>query len=365
MISVLVDIVKSRPPIFYEPETDFVKQCLWLSPGCTKATLHYDEDDNFICLFAGRKEFYLIDPLFCFSKEDLVYQPVSSPYLHHARADINDQVETLLDAENSHVAKVILNAPSALFLPRGYWHAVFSDPGTIAVNTWFTIPPSFTSGSIQPTSATLVSIRSQMHSLIQEQLACYKKRKCEACHCRLKSSTRSEIGWLSEESPNDLPFRNDLLNRVQAFWSELQHSEGGGRGESLSRLQLVEDAILGSSPEVSNLVLLATKKFSEKRLTLEDSFRFLIGLDDLVIETVCSRWEQEHPCAYPSWGFGENQPNENANGTYFDQLYSGFSDTELDHLKQKWENARENLANSCARSTISKVLGTSLDTGIS
>ena len=98
---------------------------LWMSPLATTAALHFDSDDNLLCVLRGRKRVALVAP------EDAArLQP--PPSGHHCDCDV---FAAPLSAER--VAIVDVGEGDVLAIPRGWWHAVRSDAGTLALNWWF------------------------------------------------------------------------------------------------------------------------------------------------------------------------------------------------------------------------------------
>jgi hypothetical protein len=95
---------------------------LWMSPQTTTASLHFDSFDNHLCVLVGRKRVALVAP------EDAArLQP--PPEGHHCDADVWQLA--------APVAFVEVNEGDVLAIPRGWWHAVRSDAGTMAVNWWW------------------------------------------------------------------------------------------------------------------------------------------------------------------------------------------------------------------------------------
>ena len=95
---------------------------LWMSPQATTASLHFDSFDNLLCVLRGRKRVALVAP------EDAArLQP--PPEGHHCDADVWQLA--------APVAFVEVNEGDVLAIPRGWWHAVRSDAGTVAVNWWW------------------------------------------------------------------------------------------------------------------------------------------------------------------------------------------------------------------------------------
>ena len=100
---------------------------LWASAGPCISAAHYDDEDNVLCVLAGRKEVAVAPP----SCAAVRAYPLHSALRHHAQPG---GAELL-----GHAAAVThtLHAGDALFIPAGHWHAVRSDARTIAVNFWW------------------------------------------------------------------------------------------------------------------------------------------------------------------------------------------------------------------------------------
>jgi len=95
---------------------------LWMSPQATTASLHFDNYDNLLCVLRGRKRVALVAP-----EDSARLQP--PPEGHHCDADVW-QLAAL-------VGIVEVSEGDVLAIPRGWWHAVQSDAGTMAVNWWW------------------------------------------------------------------------------------------------------------------------------------------------------------------------------------------------------------------------------------
>ena len=98
---------------------------LWMSPQATTAALHFDGDDNLLCVLRGRKRVALVAPA-----DAARLQP--PPEGHHCECDVWRGAPLGVRAD---VVDVV--AGDVLAIPRGWWHSVQSDPGTVALNYWY------------------------------------------------------------------------------------------------------------------------------------------------------------------------------------------------------------------------------------
>ena len=96
---------------------------LWLAPGAVASAPHCDEDHNVLTVLRGRKTVALAPP-----KSGGAACAVAPPWA----AAPNHGARHLGDAP-----RISLGAGEALLLPAGWYHAVESAPGTVAVNAWW------------------------------------------------------------------------------------------------------------------------------------------------------------------------------------------------------------------------------------
>ena len=104
---------------------------LWLSPGATSSAPHCDESHNVLTVLRGRKTVVLLPPS---SGADLGALPAWSSSPHHCSASSADA------ARHPSACTVVVDVGEALLIPAGWWHAVASPAGTVAVNCWW--PPA-------------------------------------------------------------------------------------------------------------------------------------------------------------------------------------------------------------------------------
>ena len=104
---------------------------LWLSPGATSSAPHCDESHNILTVLRGRKTVVLLPPS---SGADLGALPAWSASPHHCQCSSEEA------ARHPHAVTVTIDVGEALLIPAGWYHAVASPAGTVAVNCWW--PPA-------------------------------------------------------------------------------------------------------------------------------------------------------------------------------------------------------------------------------
>ena len=104
---------------------------LWLSPGATSSAPHCDESHNVLTVLRGRKTVVLLPPS---SGADLGALPAWSASPHHCQCSSEEA------ARHPHAVTVTIDVGDALLIPAGWYHAVASPAGTVAVNCWW--PPA-------------------------------------------------------------------------------------------------------------------------------------------------------------------------------------------------------------------------------
>jgi hypothetical protein len=131
----------------YTPADDPVRGLsqinVWASPRTTLSSAHFDSEPNFLAVLRGRKRVALLPP----SQSALLRprlganhageDPVLVPALLAAGGVGRGGASTaspISPVPGLHIVDVA--AGSTLFIPEGYWHAVLSEPGTVAVNFW-------------------------------------------------------------------------------------------------------------------------------------------------------------------------------------------------------------------------------------
>jgi len=104
---------------------------LWLSPGATSSAPHCDESHNVLTVLSGRKTVLLLPPS---SGADLGALPAWTASPHHCQCSSEDA------ARHPDALTVTVDVGDALLIPAGWYHAVASPAGTVAVNCWW--PPA-------------------------------------------------------------------------------------------------------------------------------------------------------------------------------------------------------------------------------
>ena len=115
---------------------------LWLSPGATSSAPHCDESHNVLTVLRGRKTVVLLPPS---SGADLGALPAWSASPHHCSVSSDEA------ARHPSAVTVVVNVGEALLIPAGWFHAVASPAGTVAVNCWW--PPALMCRSQQALAA--------------------------------------------------------------------------------------------------------------------------------------------------------------------------------------------------------------------
>jgi hypothetical protein len=103
----------------------------WLSFGRTDPNVHYDTQDNLLCVFRGEKRVTLLSP-----RHTRLVEPCSVLSM-----DANHSELERFPARSSASLTPLLRAGESLFIPEGWWHQVESGPDiTMAFNFWFSAP---------------------------------------------------------------------------------------------------------------------------------------------------------------------------------------------------------------------------------
>jgi hypothetical protein len=120
---------------------------LWMNIQAATSTLHYDANNNILILLEGSKKILLFSPS-CTK----YLKPAAAYNEHPNHSNLTpaeaDAVATSLPTGEAHkdnagnyfVHTVNLSAGDALFIPEGWWHQVYSEKCSMAVNFWFHSP---------------------------------------------------------------------------------------------------------------------------------------------------------------------------------------------------------------------------------
>mmetsp|Transcript_30763 Transcript_30763/g.70961 ORF Transcript_30763/g.70961 Transcript_30763/m.70961 type:complete len:358 (+) Transcript_30763:96-1169(+) len=112
---------------------------MWMSSGGTTSLMHLDDAENVLHMIDGVKRVVLVSP-------QQTVDVYADEAVHAPTSPIDPEaVDMVLFPRFYNVtweaAKV--EAGDALYIPRGYWHQVNSDPGrNLALNVWWHHPPS-------------------------------------------------------------------------------------------------------------------------------------------------------------------------------------------------------------------------------
>lgn len=115
----LADIIP--PQQYVDPARFHTYMSFWFGPAGTRTPLHHDGNNILFCQVAGRKEFFLVDPL----ETDLL--PQAEGFYAHTSVpfDMEEEGVRAPDAAFGWPARrVVLQPGEALFLPVGWWHQV-------------------------------------------------------------------------------------------------------------------------------------------------------------------------------------------------------------------------------------------------
>ncbi|CAH1249040.1 KDM8 [Branchiostoma lanceolatum] len=112
---------------------------LWMSSGGTKSTFHMDNMENILCMYSGRKDWFLVD------------REVGRYTLHH-HADGTEDLAVDVERVDMYRYPSMRTIPwwsariekgDCLYLPHGWLHYVQSYGRNLAVNVWWTPLYSF------------------------------------------------------------------------------------------------------------------------------------------------------------------------------------------------------------------------------
>lgn len=111
---------------------------LWISPGDTVSSLHYDFSNNLIALVSGRKRFVLFAPaqhsnLYPFSNFNAKGQTSDYSQVNIEQPDL----QRFPKFAKARSIEATVEAGEMLFLPSLWWHQVYSTEMGIAVNFWW------------------------------------------------------------------------------------------------------------------------------------------------------------------------------------------------------------------------------------
>jgi hypothetical protein len=124
------------------PDAQVTSVNLWLCINLVRSSLHYDSEDNLLCIIRGAKRITL-------------YPPHCTPWLYprsvaddgsvnHSCIDLSleDEDEVRLNhplyrLAQRHKREIDVKEGDGVFIPSGWWHQVDSISHTIAINYWW------------------------------------------------------------------------------------------------------------------------------------------------------------------------------------------------------------------------------------
>jgi hypothetical protein len=132
------------PAILLHPDFSCTQSNLWMNLQQARSTLHYDGSDNILVLVDGTKHVTLISPIVT---PQLQPVPASDDNPNHSTLSFAEVEQLVSEMETKHnqqenqskrnAYSVTLHAGDALYIPEGWWHQVFSEPCSMALNFWF------------------------------------------------------------------------------------------------------------------------------------------------------------------------------------------------------------------------------------
>jgi lysine-specific demethylase 8 len=112
------------------------KPLLWLGPGGTVTTLHFDMYQNMFVQLAGRKRFILVSP----EQSDLVYyaDPRFGMFASFSPVDIEQpDLDRYPLVRRVRALECVVEPGEMLFIPLGWWHHVRSFEPSTSMNFWW------------------------------------------------------------------------------------------------------------------------------------------------------------------------------------------------------------------------------------
>jgi hypothetical protein len=188
---------------------------LWACAGAVESTAHYDADDNVLAVLVGRKIVALASP--AASGAVMGVYPLYSLSANHAAADLFAPLDSALgeasvagpaataaarpvtthsfgrSGGSVEITYVTVAAGDALYIPEGWWHAVRSDAGTVAVNFWFVGSRAGVSDCAPPHQQTYLA-RSLLHAAMIRCLDARRAATCAAARRLLRTAAAQPGG---------------------------------------------------------------------------------------------------------------------------------------------------------------------------
>ena len=228
----------------------------WITVERSQSGLHYDCNDNLLCVVVGRKTATLFPP----TAASAVVRPAPIFTDSSNHSVLPPSVDFSAGAGLGGGITFLLNAGDALFIPEGWWHSVTSERHTIAVNFWW--------GGVRP--------------VVEEPLKLpYVLRTAMA------SAIRSQRELMVASRLQGLtPVAATAAQRAVELRRMLEMCNAAGFAELMLRLPL--DAMVAELPE---LILRHGEQWA----------RLACSLAPLDVECLTLQWEQQeaHQSAQP------------------------------------------------------------------
>ena len=106
---------------------------LWGNLRPLRSSLHYDDQDNLLCLVSGVKTVRIMHPK-QYSHTAIQCRSAFHPSANHAGGDLWDESSP---QNNRTWTEYTLHPGDALYIPGGWWHQVQSSAHCFAINYWF------------------------------------------------------------------------------------------------------------------------------------------------------------------------------------------------------------------------------------
>lgn len=111
---------------------------LWMNRDEIISSLHLDGNHNILVVHQGSKSVTLVAPdCYAHHPKCTYLNPAYATSTHHSTIAYDD-IDVVFPRKA--VFHIDLQAGDALFIPEGWWHAVRSEPCTVAINYWFRSP---------------------------------------------------------------------------------------------------------------------------------------------------------------------------------------------------------------------------------
>jgi Cupin-like domain len=129
-----LELKKDLGPLPYFDNAKYILSNVWIGGAGVVSPLHHDSMHNIFMQIRGRKRFVL-------------YSPADSQYLYPYPADskVPHMSQLNIDHVDHHrfplfrqaeAIEVVVEPGSSLYLPRGWWHQVYSLTTAISLNFW-------------------------------------------------------------------------------------------------------------------------------------------------------------------------------------------------------------------------------------